>query len=198
MPEIVFVALDPVLGRSEPDYEIRNLVRSSGGLNLALDYLPGALGFDAARIADVPPELASIIVWLDAFIANVDRTARNTNLIWWHRRLHLIDHGAALYYQHDWPGYAAQALNPFRQVRDHVLLPVADALERADALAHARLDSARLEAIVAGLPDDWLEANPEAGSADEARAVHARFLTTRLEASQVFVTEALSARHAHV
>lgn len=94
--ELVFVNLDPVLSRSEPDYEIRNLVKNSGGLNLALDFLPGALGFDAARADTVDPAVASMIVWLDAFITNVDRTARNTNLILWHRQLHLIDHGAAL------------------------------------------------------------------------------------------------------
>lgn len=198
VPEIVFVQLDPVLSRSEPDYEIRSLVKKSGGLNLALDYLPGALGFDAARTADVSAELASMIVWLDAFIANVDRTARNTNLILWHRRLHLIDHGAAFYWQHDWPGYAAQARNPFRQIKDHVLLGVASGLEAADVKAKADVSRDRIDALVAELPDDWLAASHGGEDPAAARSVHRRFLHERLSASEVFVTEAINARNAHL
>ena len=180
------------------DYEILSLVMNSGGLNLALDYLPGAFGFDAARTQDVSPELASMIVWLDAFIANVDRTARNTNLILWHRRLHLIDHGAALYYQHDWMKYPEQARNPFPQIKDHVLLDIASGIEAADRAARDLLQGDAIEKIVKLVPDDWFTSNPETADPAGARAVHQRFLEERLAASAVFVTEAVNGRHTHV
>jgi len=198
VPELVFVNLDPVLSRSEPDYEIRSLVKNSGGLNLALDFLPGALGFDAARADTVEPEVASMIVWLDAFIANVDRTARNTNLILWHRQLHLIDHGAALYYQHDWPHYAGQVANPFIQIKDHVLLKRAQALESADQKARSILEGHGIEAIVGLIPADWLTAGGDSDDAEAARAVHRGFLERRLESSSVFVKEAQRARNTYL
>ena len=103
MPEIVFVEMDAVLGRTEPDPEIRELLRASAGLNLGLDYLPGALNFDpAAGAAAGPGRWPRAIVWFDAFVTNVDRTPRNPNMLCWHKRLWLIDHGAALYFHHDW------------------------------------------------------------------------------------------------
>lgn len=200
VPELVFVNLDPVLSRSEPDYEIRTLVKNSGGLNLALDFLPGALGFDAAKVKDVPGALASLIVWLDAFIANVDRTARNPNLIVWHRRLHLIDHGAALYYQHDPATYLQNAVNPFPRIRDHVLLPVAEDIGSADRFARERLQGDVLARIVALIPADWLAGSTPEGSGDgeTLRNIHLQFLERRLAASDIFVTEAVNARHAHL
>jgi hypothetical protein len=198
VPELVLVNLDPVLSRSEPDYEIRSLVKNSGGLNLALDFLPGALGFDAARTDTIDPGVASMIVWLDGFIANVDRTARNTNLILWHRQLWLIDHGAALYYQHDWPQYARNAENPFVPIKDHVLLRSAEDLEGADRQARERLKGGVIDTIVASIPDDWLTASGDPGDAETVRAVHRAFLLKRLESSSVFVTEALRARNTYL
>src|SRR2546429_6001951 len=134
VPEIVFMELDPILGRSEPDYEIRSLIKASEGLNLALDYLPGALEFNSLDARRLDPLLASSIVWFDAYVTNVDRTPRNTNMLFWHRRLMLIDHGSSLYFHHTTGDYLSRSHSPFPPIKEHVLLPVASALEDADAL----------------------------------------------------------------
>ena len=132
VPEIVFAELPAELARTEPDSEIQDLIRNSAGLNIALDYLPGSVTFDP--LVYVPDaRLASSIVWFDAFVCNVDRTARNVNMLIWHRRLWLIDHGAALYFHHAWTGPDEHALNPFALIKDHVLLKYASALAEADA-----------------------------------------------------------------
>lgn len=121
VPELVFVELDPELARTEPDPEIQDLIRASAGLNLALDYLPGAVMFDP--VADKPDaDLASAVVRLDAYVTNVDRTPRNTNMLMWHKRLWLIDHGAALYVHHTWNNYRERSRDPFPMIKDHVLL----------------------------------------------------------------------------
>src|SRR5205085_1555508 len=116
VPEIVFVELDPALARTEPDPEIQDLIRASAGLNLALDYLPGSITFDP--LVDKPAtELASAVVWFDAYTTNVDRTARNTNILVWHRNLWLIDHGACLYFHHDWANYMERSRKGFSQIK---------------------------------------------------------------------------------
>lgn len=141
VPEIVFIDLDPELARTEPDPEIQELIRASGGLNLALDYLPGSVTFDP--LSDRPdPGLASRIVWFDGFVTNLDRTPRNANLLMWHRSLRLIDHGASLYFQHQWGDPAEMAVKPFALIKDHVLLPFASALDEADATLPALLPRA--------------------------------------------------------
>src|SRR6266540_5063187 len=138
VPEIVFVELAPALARTEPDPEIQHLIRASAGLNLALDYLPGAVTFDP--VAEKPDaELASSVVWFDAYVTNVDRTPRNTNLLLWHRRLWLIDHGAALYFHHAWRDHRAAARALFPRIKEHVLLSLASALPEADAELASRL-----------------------------------------------------------
>ena len=155
VPEIVLVELDPDLARTEPDPEIQDLIRASAGLNLALDYLPGAVMFDP--LAERPDaELASAIVWFDAYLTNIDRTSRNANMLVWHRRLHLIDHGAALYFHHAGGDYLARAAEPFPMIKDHVLLPPADTLRDADARLAPHLTADEIERIVGLLPDDWL------------------------------------------
>jgi hypothetical protein len=191
VPEIVFVELDTDLARTEPDPEIQDLIRASGGTNLGLDYLSGALTFDP--LADtVDADLASRIVWFDAFVTNLDRTARNTNMLVWHRKLWLIDHGAALYFHHaGLADAAAAAVRPFPLVRDHVLLPAATRLAEVDASLAATLPRAALEAIVGLVPDAWL---PDAA----ARAAYLDYFASRLAAPRAFVTEAIEARHAHV
>jgi hypothetical protein len=123
VPEIVLIELDPVLGRSEPDFEVQELVKASPGLNLALDFLPGAVAFDAIDARSLDPLLASSIVWFDAYVTNVDRTPRNTNMLWWHKRLMLIDHGASLYFHHTGKDYMNYSGAPFTPIMDHVLLP---------------------------------------------------------------------------
>lgn len=191
VPEIVLAELDPELARTEPDPEIQELIRASGGTNVALDFLPGSANFDPA--ADpVDATLASRIVWHDAFTSNVDRSARNTNLLSWHRRLWLIDHGAALYFHHGWDGNAAAADKPFPMIRDHVLLPFATDIAGADAAMAARLDETRIAAIVADVPDALL-ADQDIGDAKVQRQAYVDYFCRRL-ARRDFVGEAIDAR----
>lgn len=193
VPEIVFVELDPDLARTEPDPEIQHLIRASGGLNLALDYLPGSITFDP--VVDQPDAaLASAVVWFDAFTSNVDRTPRNTNLLVWHRKLWLIDHGAALYFHHAWDGYLARAADPFARIKDHVLLSYATQLREADERLAALLSRDAIERIVATIPDDWLGGDVPFASVAEHREAYASYLCRRLEAPRAFAEEALRAR----
>lgn len=197
VPEIVFARLDPAFGRTEPDEEIQDLLKASVGLNLALHYLSGAITFDPAGTT-VPATLASQIVWLDCLLTNVDRTARNTNMLLWHKELWLIDHGAALYFHHTWHNWQEQATRPFAPVRDHVLLPWATELEAADAAFRAVLTPERIHAVVSLIPNDWLTGEWQTETPDEIRQVYIDFLNTRLDHSSVFVNEAQHAKSALV
>jgi hypothetical protein len=155
VPEIVFIELDAQLVPSEPDPEIQALIRASAGLNIGLEFLPGAVMFDP--MAERPdPLLASSIVWFDAYMSNVDRTVRNTNLLVWHRQLQLIDHGSALYFQHSWDGQTDRSQDPFTRVRDHVLLQFASALREADSNLSRRITPEIIRGLVALVPDAWL------------------------------------------
>ncbi len=187
VPEIALVALDPDLARTEPDPEIQDLIRASAGVNLALDYLPGAVAFDPV-VERPDPALAAAIVWFDAYVANLDRTARNTNLLVWHRDLWMIDHGAALYFHHATADLASRAGDPFPAVKDHVLLPFAADIADADRALADRLDREALEKIVGLVPDAWLAP----GAAD--RAAYVAFLARRLASPRPFVEEARRAR----
>jgi hypothetical protein len=192
VPELVLTDLDPKLGRSEPDPEIQALIQESGGLNLALDYLPGALAFDP--ILNQPePELASAIVWLDALITNVDRTPRNVNMLTWHNRIWLIDHGASFYFHHAWQGYQERARRPFVQIREHVLLPFATKLHVVDEWLTGKLGEEVLRGIVELLPDDWLD-DKLFDSPEQERAAYLSYLHERLAPPRVWVEEAI---HAH-
>ncbi len=193
VPEIVFVDLDPELARTEPDPEIQDLIRASAGLNLALDYLPGSVMFDPVA-ETVAADLASSIVWLDAFVTNVDRTARNTNLLMWHRRLWLIDHGAALYFHHSWGDFLARSQDAFPRIKDHVLLQAASALPAADTAMSARITPDLLAAIVELIPDAWLVADSPFASAAEHREAYRQYLVRRLEGRRAFLAEAIRAR----
>jgi hypothetical protein len=196
MPELVFIRLDEAFGRTEPDEEIQDLLRFSTGLNLALHYLSGAITYDPL-VNTIEPRLASQIVWLDCLTLNVDRTARNTNMLMWHRELWLIDHGAALYVHHTGPDWAQNTRRPFPQVKDHVLLPQASELEAVDAASRALLTSDVLRAILALVPDEWLTSDQSTTlSAAEQRQNYVRFLEARLSASETFVQEAQHARKA--
>ena len=194
VPDLVLVDLDGALAKAEPDGEIRDLLARSAGINVGLDFLPGALAFAPAVGPAPEPELAADTVWLDAFTTNVDRTARNPNLIVWHRRLHLIDHGSALYIHHSWTKPDEHARRPFTQIRDHVLLPFAGSIEAADERLAARLDRSLFEGLTAAIPDDWLR--PEDGLPDPAahRRAYEDYLATRLGAHRAFVEEAERAR----
>jgi hypothetical protein len=189
VPEIVFVELDPVLGRAEPDPEIQDLISASAGLNIGLDFLPGALPFEPAAGVPVDPAQAAAVVWFDALVANVDRTPRNPNLLVWHERLWLIDHGAALHMHHQTWRFADLAARPFPMIRDHVLLPCAGSVLEADERLAPLLDRATLDEIAALVPGEWL-----GEPADERRAVYADYLGARLEQPRGFAEEAERAR----
>jgi hypothetical protein len=181
VPEIVFVELDPTLGHAEPDPEIQDLIAASGGRNLGMDFLPGALPFNPERPPE--PDLAADVVWFDALAMNVDRTPRNPNLLRWHGRLWLIDHGAALYVHHGAGDPLADAGRPFPAIRDHVLLPFAGSIEEADTRLAPRFERALLERIAAELPPDW--GDP---------AAYAEHLARRVQAPRAFAEEAERAR----
>ena len=186
VPELVFVELDPALGRAEPDPEIQDLLEASPGLNLGVDFLPGALAFEAADGCEaLSRELAADIVWFDALVANVDRTPRNPNLLLWHGRLWLIDHGAAIYHQHAAGDLADQAQAPFPAVRDHVLLPHAGSILEADERLAPRISSTTPGELASLIPRGWQERPP---------GDYAAWLERRLEAPRAFAQEAEDAR----
>ena len=193
VPEIVFVELDAELARTEPDSEIQHLIKTSAGLNLALDYLPGAVTFDPV-VEHPDAELASTIVWFDALVTNVDRTPRNANMLMWHRRLWLIDHGAALYFHHAWDDYLARSTAPFVLIRDHVLLPLAGRLADVDSALAARLTRTAIDAIVEQIPAAWLGGDAPFDDHRTHRAAYATWLEHRLQAPRAFVEEAIHAR----
>jgi hypothetical protein len=194
VPEIVFIELDPALGRNEPDYEIRSLMLGSAGLNLGLDYLPGSLPYNVAAPFPIDAELASRIVWFDAYVTNIDRTPRNTNMLIWNHRLWLIDHGAALYFHHTWADYRARARAPLKAISEHALLPLATRLRAVDAPMRALLTRATLAEIVALIPASWLGDEPQFASVEEHRAAYLDYLLTRRDAAGAFVEEAEHAR----
>jgi hypothetical protein len=197
VPEIVFVELPAELARTEPDPEIQRLIGASAGLNIGLDYLPGSVTFDP--LVFVPDaRLASAVVWFDAFVCNVDRTARNVNMLMWHRRLWLIDHGASQYFHHAWNSHDRPAMNPFPLIKDHVLLEQASELAGVDAEMRTVLTADRLASIVRLIPDAWLE--HDAGFADKAaqREAYLNFFNVRMQSSDVFVREAMRARSSHL
>ncbi len=193
LPELVYANLDEAFGRTEGDEEIQDLLQGSQGLNLALHFLSGAITFDPV-VTEVDAKLASKIVWLDAFITNVDRTFRNTNMLLWHKELWLIDHGACLYFHHSWENWQQHAVSPFKFIKDHVLLPQASVLEEIDAEFKALLNPEILAEIVNTIPVDWLQWEGTDASPDDLRQVYLQFLTTRLNHSEIFINEAQDAR----
>lgn len=197
LPELVFAQLDEAFGRTEADEEIQDLLKSSQGLNLALHFLSGAVNFDPVA-SSVDANTASKIVWLDAFITNIDRTARNTNMLVWNRELWLIDHGACLNFQYTWDDWETKAKSPFAYSKEHVLLPFATALRETDAAVKPQLTDAALAALVALIPDTWLQWDDTTASPANLREVYFLFLKTRLAHSENFVNEAEHARKALV
>ena len=194
VPEVVLIDVPAELGRNEPDDEIRELLRASVGLNAALDYLPGAATFDPAVGPLPPPELASSVVWFDAFVTNVDRTPRNPNLLCWHRGLYLIDHGASLYFHHDWGDTQEKARSPFAPIREHVLLPWATELEAVDRQVRPKLGGDVFTQVLSDVPDAWLTDEPHVPTAAARREAYGAYLESRLAAASVFVQEAIRAR----
>lgn len=193
VPEIVFAQLNDSFAKTEPDEEIQDLLRASTGLNLGVHYLSRSITFDPI-VTTVEPKLASQIVWLDCLLTNVDRTPRNTNMLIWHKELWLIDHGASLYFHHNWDNWAEQAKRPFAQIKDHVLLPQATQLEVVNKEFRNVISTELINAIVELIPDEWLQNESISDSAVERREVYAQFLATRIALSDLLVKEAEHAR----
>ncbi len=197
VPEVVFAELDEAFGRTEPDEEIQDLLKASTGLNLGLHFLSGSITYDP-NVTTLDPGLASAIVWLDCLIMNVDRTARNTNMLTWNRELWLIDHGASFYFHNSWPGWEARALQPFSLVRNHVLLAQASELAQIDERCRSLLSPEQLRKIVDLIPDAWLEGEDFFPSAAAHRDAYYSFLEQRVAHSQIFAKEAQDARQSIV
>jgi len=193
MPEIVFANLDETFGRTEADEEIQDLLKASTGLNLALHYLSGSVTFDPV-VTSIDATLASQIVWLDCLLMNVDRTARNTNMLLWHKQLWLIDHGACLYFHHSWDNWQQQALRPFTLVKDHVLLSLATELNAVDSIFRLLLTDDIIHSIVSLIPDEWLVIDSPFTTVEEHRQAYESFLITRIANSAIFINEAQNAR----
>lgn len=195
VPELVFANLDEAFGRTEPDEEIQDLLQNSQGINLGLHYLSGSINFDPV-VTTVDERLASQIVWLDAYLTNVDRTFRNTNMLIWHKELWLIDHGASLYFHHAFQDPEGHAKTPFTLIKDHVLLPQASMLKEVNAEYKTVLTEEAIRAIVSLLPDDWLVWEELDKSPEEIREVYFQFLMIRLASSDLFIKQANDARQA--
>jgi hypothetical protein len=194
IPSPAIVRLADGFGRGEPNPEIQDLLRGSVGENFGLAYLPGALGFDAAvDLAAVDPDLAAAIVWFDAYLTNVDRTARNPNLLRWEGRLWLIDHGAALYVHHRWEGWEGRIHSPFPQIKDHVLIPRAGDLGAADARLRPRLTDDVIRRVVSDVPEEWLAGEKAFPDVAAQREAYARYLGERLRGPRAWLEEAIRA-----
>jgi hypothetical protein len=192
VPELVFASLDSSFGRIEGDEEIQDLLKASVGLNLGVHFLSGSITFDPIS-TKVDSLTASKIVWLDSLLMNVDRTARNTNMLMWHKELWLIDHGAALYFHHSWNEWKNGA-KPFPKIKDHVLLPIATQIEEVNPLLNAMLTQDKIFEIVNAIPETWLDNNSPFETVAEHRNAYAEFLLARISQSDLFVNEANDAR----
>jgi hypothetical protein len=192
VPEIVFANIDSAFGRTEPDEEIQDLLKASVGLNLALHYLSGAISFDPT-VTTVDETLASQIVWLDCLLTNMDRTVRNTNMLWWHKELWLIDHGAALYFHHSWQDWQNPE-RPFAKIKDHVMLPLATKLREADIKNKSKITEASIRSIINLIPEEWLSDEQTFATSDDHRQAYVTFIMNRVKHSDFFVNEAIHAR----
>ena len=192
IPELVFAWLDVDFGRSEGDEEIQDLLKGSVGQNLGLHYLSGSLAFDPT--IEIDPMLASTIVWMDAFTTNIDRTFNNSNLLWWHQELWIIDNGASLYFHHSWKDFERHSLSNFPYIKDHILLSQATMLDEADRFAHEILTDELLKEIVELIPDNWLMWDHTEETPDQIRDIYFKFLKNRLEHSTNFLNSAKDAK----
>ena len=193
IPELVFANLDEAFGRTEADEEIQDLLKGSKGLNLAMHFLSGAINFDPV-VTTVDPKTASQIVWLDAFITNIDRSAKNTNMLIWHKELWLIDHGSCLNFQYTWDDWETKALNPFSYIKEHVLLKQATQLGETNIEFKKILTEDKIKKIVDLIPEEWLQWNDTTESAEVLREIYFKFLSKRLQQSEIFTKEAENAR----
>jgi hypothetical protein len=193
IPELVFINLDEAFGRSEGDEEVQDLLKASQGLNIALHFLDGAVTFDPVAY-DYDEDIASKLVWMDAFLTNIDRTVKNTNLLVWKRDIWLIDHGSILYFQHSWDNWEKQALSPFAYIKDHVMLPKAKHLDIVNELFKEILTDDKLREIVSLIPNEWLDWPDLDMTPDQIRDIYSQFLIVRKSNSELFTKEAQNAR----
>ncbi|MCT6869341.1 MAG: aminotransferase class I and II [Apibacter sp.] len=193
IPELVFINLDEAFGRTEADEEIQDLLKASRGINIGMHFLSESLSYDPI-ITPVDPYLASQIVWLDAFLTNIDRTAKNTNMLIWHKELWLIDMGASLYFHHSWINWEKLSMTPFKEIKNHVLLPFASKLDEVDEKFRELLTLEKIREIVNLIPDNWLEWRTPDESPQDIRKIYIKFLSYRLNNSQLFIKEANNAR----
>jgi hypothetical protein len=193
VPQPAIVTLADGFGNAEPDPEIQDILRGSVGANFGLAYLPGAFAFDPAVESAIAPDLAAAIVWFDDYLTNVDRTARNTNILCARGQLWLIDHGAALYFHHRWEGWEGRVHAPFPQIRDHVLLARAGDLAAADARLRPLLTEGAIRRAVAEIPDAWLDDKhfPDVAA---HRAAYVAYLLGRLAEPRPWLEEAIAAQ----
>jgi hypothetical protein len=198
IPEIVLLQLDPRLGRSEPNPEIQDLLRASAGINLGFRFLPAAFAYNALLRPQPSPELASRIVWFDAYVTNVDRTPRNVNMLLAESRLWLIDHGAALYFHHSWDDIDGRSRSSFPLIREHTLIQWASMLDDVDQNTVPQITDDLIRSVVQLPPSQWLIPEARLHSPDEQRALYYRFLTQRRDASTLFVQEAKRAHAQHL
>lgn len=193
VPQLLLLDLDEDFGRTEGDEEIQDLLQASRGINPGMNFLPGALTWDVA-VNRPTPEEASMTVWLDAFLTNIDRTARNTNMLLWRGGMWLIDFGASLYFHHNWNSWESASLSPFPYVKDHALLREASRMTEADAVMKQYITPELIDAVVDLIPEDWLLRAEPGITPAEQRDVYRNFLKRRLENSKIFTDHAIEAR----
>lgn len=193
LPELVYAQLDESFGRTEPDQEIQDLLKASEGENIALHFLSGALTFDAV-VNKVDDLLAAKILWLDAYIFNVDRTAKNTNMLMWNKELWLIDHGASLYFHHAWDNWESYISKPFLQISNHVLKAQSAQIEVVDTLFKSILNKEIITHIVNQVPSTWLITEGDSMTVTEKRNAYIQLLTERLNLSANFVNAIKNAK----
>lgn len=193
VPELVLMELDDSFSKTEPDEEIQDLLKFSVGLNLGLHFLSGAITYDP--LVSVADSLsASKVVLLDSIITNIDRTAKNTNLLNWHNELWLIDHGASLYFHHNWPNWQAHLSRTFPAVKDHVLLSKATLLDKAVEVVKDNIDQTTIQHIVSLIPDEWLEDESQEMTITERREAYVQFLCAKVDNIDKLAKEAADAR----
>ncbi len=195
IPELVFATLDEAFGRTEGDEEIQDLLKASQGTNLAMHFLSGAINFDPV-VTTVSNDLASRIVWLDAFLTNIDRTVRNTNMLIWNKELWLIDHGSCLNFQYTWTDWEIKARSPFPYIKEHVLLAQATQLSATNEQFKKLLTEEKLRNIVDLIPEEWLQWEGTEESPASLREIYHLYLISRLHHSELFTTQADHARNA--
>jgi len=193
VPELVFMNLDESFGKTEPDEEIQDLLKFSVGLNLGLHFLSGAITFDPL-ISKVDALTASKVVLLDSLISNIDRTAKNANLLSWNNELWVIDNGASFYFHHNWPTWEEHLERTFPFVKDHILLGQASLLPQAAQEILGSVDREKLGEIVSALPEEWLQHESDPMGAEEIRRAYVQFITTKLSMMDLLVKEAEDAR----